>query len=284
MTEPPKTVAEFEDLLAKAKDAKLLPIMAWNAIASGGGLAFPLQNLMAAYGDHANRSTTGSSRSRTRPSTRRATSRPRSTSSSGSRTATSPRTPTRSSTRTPTPASARARGVFMFNGDWQNAVYDKDQPGKVGFFVFPPAEDGGQGGGHVGAPDLRHRGQREERRLRGVLLQLGGHHREGSRDRRHRRRLEPRRPARPARSPGAAGSVTNETLAAGGDVAKDNGAMDFIANATGSIFFAGLDAQAPEARRRQEDAARPPQGRPGRVHWTTSRSPAADEADRKACS
>ena len=27
----------------------------------------------------------------------------------------------------------------MFNGDWQNAVYDKDQPGNVGFFVFPPA-------------------------------------------------------------------------------------------------------------------------------------------------
>ena len=35
---------------AKAKDADLLPIMAWNATASGGGLAFPLQNLMAAYG------------------------------------------------------------------------------------------------------------------------------------------------------------------------------------------------------------------------------------------
>ena len=50
MTEPPKTVAEFEDLLAKAKAAGLLPIMAWNATASGGGLAFPLQNLMAAYG------------------------------------------------------------------------------------------------------------------------------------------------------------------------------------------------------------------------------------------
>src|SRR5204862_2075892 len=50
MTDPPKTVAEFEDLLAKAKTAGLLPIMAWNATASGGGLAFPLQNLMAAYG------------------------------------------------------------------------------------------------------------------------------------------------------------------------------------------------------------------------------------------
>src|SRR5215213_11584266 len=50
MTQPPATVAEFEDLLAKAKAADLLPIMAWNATASGGGLAFPLQNLMAAFG------------------------------------------------------------------------------------------------------------------------------------------------------------------------------------------------------------------------------------------
>jgi raffinose/stachyose/melibiose transport system substrate-binding protein len=39
--------------------------------------------------------------------------------------------------------------------------------------------------------------------------------------------------------PAAAGSIINGTLAAGGDVAKSNGAMDFIANATGSIFAQG---------------------------------------------
>ncbi len=50
MTEPPKTVAEFEDLLAKAKEAGLQPIMEWGSAKSGMGLAFPLQNLMAAYG------------------------------------------------------------------------------------------------------------------------------------------------------------------------------------------------------------------------------------------
>ena len=50
MTEPPKTVAEFEDLLAKAKAAGLQPIMEWGSAKSGMGLAFPLQNLMAAYG------------------------------------------------------------------------------------------------------------------------------------------------------------------------------------------------------------------------------------------
>ena len=50
MTEPPKTLAEFEDLLAKAKAAGLQPIMEWGSAKSGMGLAFPLQNLMAAYG------------------------------------------------------------------------------------------------------------------------------------------------------------------------------------------------------------------------------------------
>ena len=50
MTEPPKTLAEFEDLLAKAKAAGLLPIMQWGSAKSGMGLAFPLQNLMASLG------------------------------------------------------------------------------------------------------------------------------------------------------------------------------------------------------------------------------------------
>src|SRR6185503_1883532 len=50
MTEPPKTLAEFDDLLAAAKAAGLQPIMQWGSAKSGMGLAFPLQNLMAAHG------------------------------------------------------------------------------------------------------------------------------------------------------------------------------------------------------------------------------------------
>ena len=109
MTEPPKTVAEFEDLLAKAKDAGLQPIMQWNATASGGGLAFPLQNLMAAYGptqpinDWIFQKPGATIDTPTNLDGRPA---PR---SSGSRPATSRRTSTPSSTPTPTPASARAR-------------------------------------------------------------------------------------------------------------------------------------------------------------------------------
>src|SRR5437763_1675311 len=34
----------------------------------------------------------------------------------------------------------KGEGFFTFNGDWQNAGYDKDLPGNVGFFLMPPAE------------------------------------------------------------------------------------------------------------------------------------------------
>ncbi len=55
--------------------------------------------------------------------------------------------------------------------------------------------------------------------------------------------------------PAAAGSVTNETLAAGASVAKDNGAMDFIANATGSIFAQGWTPELQKLVGGKQDAA-----------------------------
>jgi len=55
--------------------------------------------------------------------------------------------------------------------------------------------------------------------------------------------------------PAAEGSVTNETLAAGGEVAKDNGAMDFIANATGSIFAQGWTPELQKLVGGKQDAA-----------------------------
>ena len=109
MTEPPKTLAEFEDLLAKAKAAGLLPIMEWGSAKSGMGLAFPLQSADGCLRSRSGPSTTGSSRRRAPRSTPRRTSKLPSTSSSGSRMATSRLTSTPSSTLTPPPASARVR-------------------------------------------------------------------------------------------------------------------------------------------------------------------------------
>ncbi|WP_433304862.1 ABC transporter substrate-binding protein [Actinoplanes sp. CA-030573] len=52
MTQPPATLADFDAVLQKAKDAGITPINQFNGGATGG-LAFPLQNLMAAYGEPA---------------------------------------------------------------------------------------------------------------------------------------------------------------------------------------------------------------------------------------
>ena len=49
--------------------------------------------------------------------------------------------------------------------------------------------------------------------------------------------------------------MTNETLAAGAEVAKDNGAMDFIANATGSIFAQGWTPDLQKLVGGKQDAA-----------------------------
>ena len=32
--------------------------------------------------------------------------------------------------------------MFIFNGDWENATYDGEMAGNVGFFLFPPLEEG----------------------------------------------------------------------------------------------------------------------------------------------
>jgi raffinose/stachyose/melibiose transport system substrate-binding protein len=238
MTETPKTVADFEGMLAKAKTAGLRPIMAWNATASGGGLAFPLQNLMAAYGP-------------TQPVNDWIFQKSGATIDTPTNLTAAQHLeqwvkagyfPKDVNATEYTDANARfgkGEGVFMFNGDWQNAVYDKDLAGNVGFFVFPPAEPAGSLAA-MSAPltyGVANTAKNADcaaaffnwvatnQTARQIDVTVGG--------------SNPGGPTDLAVPPAATGSVTNETLAAGANVAKDNGAMDFIANATGSIFAQG---------------------------------------------
>jgi len=254
MSAPPKTVAEFEDLLAKAKAANLLPIMAWNATASGGGLAFPLQNLMAAYGP-------------TEPINDWIFQKPGASIDTPSNLTAAQHLqqwvesdyfPKDANAIEYTDANARfgkGEGVFMFNGDWQNAVYDKDQPGNVGFFVFPPADDGGKVAA-MSAPltyGIAANAKNADcaafffnwvatnEKAREIDVAVGGSNPGGPTD----------LPVPPA----GEGSVTNETLSAGAQVAEDNGAMDFIANATGAIFAQGWTPELQKLVGGQQDAA-----------------------------
>ena len=254
MTEPPKTLAEFEDVLKKAKDAGLLPIMAWNATASGGGLAFPLQNLMASFGP-------------TEPINDWIFQKQGATIDTPTNLTAAQHLeewvdagyfPKDVNAIEYTDANARfgkGEGLFMFNGDWQNAAYDKDQPQGVGFFVFPSAEAGGKVAA-MSAPLTYGIGANAKNAdcaafffdwvatnptAREIDVAVGGSNPGGP----------PDLPVPPA----AEGSVTNETLAAGADVAKDNGAMDFIANATGSIFAQGWTPELQKLVGGKQDAA-----------------------------
>jgi len=238
MTQPPTTVAAFEDLLAKAKAAKLQPIMAWNASASGGGLAFPLQQLMAAYGPTQPINEwifQKSGATIDTPTNLTAAQHLQQWTSSGY-------FPKDANAIEYTDANARfgkGEGVFMFNGDWQDAAYDKDFAGNVGFFVFPSATDNGPVAA-MSAPLTYGIAAKAKNAdcaafflnwvatndaARQVDVTVGG--------------SNPGGPTDLAIPPAAAGSIINDTLAAGGSVAKANGAMDFIANSTGSIFAKG---------------------------------------------
>jgi raffinose/stachyose/melibiose transport system substrate-binding protein len=254
MTAPPATVAEFEDLLAKAKAAGELPIMQWNATASGGGLAFPLQNLMAAYGP-------------TQPINDWIFQKPGATIDTPTNLTAAEHLqqwveagyfPEDANAIEYTDANARfgkGEGVFMFNGDWQNAVYDTDLAGNVGFFVFPSAEAGGTvaamsapltygiatNAANADCAAFFFNWVATNETARQIDVTVGG--------------SNPGGPTDLAVPPAAEGSVTNETLAAGAQVAQDNGAMDFIANATGAIFAQGWTPELQKLVGGQQDAA-----------------------------
>ena len=237
-SQPPATVADFEALLAKAKAAKLQPIMAWNASASGGGLAFPLQQLMAAYGP-------------TQPINDWIF----------QKAAASIDTPTNltaaqhlqqwiaagyfnkdTNATEYTDANARfgkGEGVFMFNGDWQDAAYDTAAPGNIGFFVFPSATAGGPVAAMSSPLTYGIAAKAKNADCAAFFLNWVATNPTGRQVDVNVGGSNPGGPTDLAIPPAAPGSIINDTLAAGGGVAKSNGAMDFIANATGTIFAKG---------------------------------------------
>ncbi|MBN1438012.1 MAG: extracellular solute-binding protein [Anaerolineales bacterium] len=251
MTEPPKTVAELEDLFAKAKAAGLLPIMEWGSAKSGMGLAFPLQNLMAAFGP-------------VEPINEWIFQKPGATIDTPSNLVAAQHLqdwiekgyfPPDINAIEYTDAADRfgkGEGVFTFNGDWQNGGYDAAMPGNVGFFLMPPAEEGG-GYAAMSAPltygiaaTAKHadcaafffnwaatNDIARQINVDGMGSNPGG-------------------PADAKMPIVKAGSVTFDTLAAG---PRLSGAMDFIANATSSIFAQGWTPELQKMVGGKQDAA-----------------------------
>lgn len=254
MTEAPKTLAEFEDLLAKAKAANLLPIMQWGSAKSGMGLAFPLQALMASVGPVGPINDwifNKAGATIDTPSNLVAAQHLETWIKNGY-------FPTDINAIEYTDANDRftkGEGVFMFNGDWQNAAYDAGMPGNVGFFVMPPAE-AGAGPAAMSAPltygiaaTAKHADcaafflnwVASNDTARTIDVTIGG--------------SNPGGPSGATMPAVAEGSVTNETLAAGVVVGEAGNAMDFIANATSAIFAQGWTPELQKMVGGKQDAA-----------------------------
>jgi raffinose/stachyose/melibiose transport system substrate-binding protein len=254
MTQPPQTLADFESLLAKAKAAGLLPIMQWGSAKSGMGLAFPLQALMASVGP------TGpindwifqkSGATIDTPSNLIAAQDLQQWIKNGY-------FPTDINAIEYTDSNARfvkGEGVFTFNGDWENADYDKNMAGNVGFFLMPPATAGGDSAA-MSSPLTYGIAAKAKNAdcaafflnwvatnptARQIDVAVGG--------------SNPGGPSDATMPTVTAGSITNDTLAAGAVINKAGTAMDFIANSTSSIFAQGWTPELQKMVGGQEDAA-----------------------------
>jgi len=251
MTESPKTVAELEDLFAKAKAAGLQPIMEWGSAKSGMGLAFPLQNLMAAYGS-------------TGPINDWIFQKPSATIDTPTNLTAAQHLqdwiqkgyfPPDINAIEYTDAAARfgkGEGVFTFNGDWQNGGYDKDMPGNVGFFLMPPAVAGG-GYAAMSAP-LTYGVAAKAKHADCAAFFFNW---AATNDTARQINVDgmgstPGGPADAKLPTVKAGSVTIDTIAAGPQL---TGAMDFIANATSSIFAQGWTPELQKMVGGKQDAA-----------------------------
>lgn len=234
MTQPPATLADLDADLQKAKQRGITPIDQFNGGATGG-LAFPLQNLMASYGPAA-------------PINDWIFQKPGATID----------TPTNLQAAqhlqdwiksdyfaadinsqdyaTMMSRFIAGKSLFIFDGDWESGNLDKQMAGNVGFFLMPPVQAGGQQAAmsapltygistkakHADCAAFFLNWVATNQKARQIDVQVGGSH--------------PMGPAEAYMPPVAQGTVTASTLAAGATIGKDNGSMDFIANATGAIY------------------------------------------------
>ncbi|WP_330440672.1 extracellular solute-binding protein [Micromonospora sp. NBC_00821] len=237
MTQPPATVAEFEELLAKAKTGGVQPIMQFNK--NTAGINFPHQALQNQFGDPtqvADWIFQKPGATFDTPAALKATQTIQKWAQAGYFTK---------------DANAldyagmvgefqKGNGLFMFNGDWESANLDKSMPGNVGFFLFPTESAGGK---HVAmsAPNTFGVSAKAKNpdaaayflnwvhtnaKAREISVTVGGSSPGGPSD----------LPV-PSATPN---TVLAETLKASQQLGAENGAVDFTANATGGIFAAAI--------------------------------------------
>ena len=234
MTTVPTTLAQLDALLAKAKAAGITPIVQFNGGATGG-LLFPLQQLMAVYGPPGPINDwifDKPGATIDTPSNLAATEHLQRWIKAGYFNADANAT----DYATMMSKFEHGQGLLIFDGDWESGTFDKVMPGKVGFFLMPPLHAGGKHAAmsapltygiaatakHADCAAFFLNWVATNPTARKINVAVGGSNPGGP----------PDLPI-PAVKPG---SVTAQTLAAGKVIARENGAMDFIANATGAIY------------------------------------------------
>jgi raffinose/stachyose/melibiose transport system substrate-binding protein len=241
MTKPPETLAEFDAVLQKAKDAGITPINQFNGGATGG-LAFPLQNLMAAYGEPGAINDwifQKPGATIDTPANLQATQHLEKWIKAGYF------APDINSQDYAAMMSRFIGGknLFIFDGDWESGNLDKQMAGNAGFFLMPSAQAGGKQAA-MSAPltyGISSKAKNSDcaafflnwvatnEKARDIAVKVGGSH--------------PMGPADAYMPAVQQGTVTASTLEAGATIGEDNGAMDFIANATGAIYAKGWTPQ-----------------------------------------
>ena len=234
MTEVPSTLAELDDVLAKAEAAGITPIGQFNGGATGG-LAFPLQGLMASYGEPGD----VNAWTYQQPGTTIDTETNLEAAEHLQRWIDAGYFPDDVNALDYSTMMSRfidGSTLFIFNGDWESGNLDTQMPGNVGFFLVPAVEEGGEVGA-MSAPLTYGISATAENpdcaaffldwiatndEARTIAVEIGGSHPMGPAD-----------AFMPEVDPD---TVTAQTLAAGATIGEDDGAMEFIANATGSIY------------------------------------------------
>ncbi|PHP52341.1 ABC transporter substrate-binding protein [Actinomyces ruminis] len=234
MTEAPETLAELDELLAESKKAGLTGIAQFNGGATGG-LCFPLQNLMGVYGDITPikqwiYQEPGASIDT--DNNREAVAHLKKWIDAGY---------FADDINSLDYSAMMSRftnndSLFMFNGDWESGTLDSTMPDEVGFFLMPTLDAGDKKsamsspltvGVSANAPNPDNAAfflnwVATNEKARDLCVKVGGSHPMGPDD---------------AYMPAIdEGTVTSQTLSAGTEIAADNGAMDFIANATDAVY------------------------------------------------
>lgn len=232
MTSAPTSLAEFEDLLAKAKAAGVLPIL---INGKDGGTAFLLQNLQMDYAGSPeqvqawNYDAPGADINT--PATVQAATTLQKWATEGYF---APDVSSVDQTAAPGLFTG-GTGLFFPSGNWQAPGLDQAGSDRFGFFLFPPAADGGKYLAMTAADTLAIPANaahpdtaaafldfiQTDDGARADTVGLGG--------------VVPAGPATASVPEAPAGSVVAATVEAFGTLLKSDGLVDFMANATASI-------------------------------------------------